>query len=95
MITFNELLERTKTKNIAVHTPTEDEAKALLAKLHKRSYAWNSGTKLTIETFYKNYEEKTAYAFERRHKIAYCSLDWYQENDYTIVEFSDIDFQEE
>jgi len=95
MITLNELLKLAETKKVAIHTTTETQATTLLEALDKKGYKWNSGTKLTIETFYKNYEEKTAYTFERRHKIAYCSLDWYQNEGYTIIEFSEIDFKEE
>ena len=95
MIKFNELLERAKSQNIAIHTTTETQATTLLEALDKKGYKWNSGHKLTIDTLYETYKENTAYTFEPRHKIAYCSLIWYQEYDYTIIEFSEIDFKEE
>lgn len=95
MITFNELLERTKTEKIVVHTPMEEQAITLLETLDKKGYKWNSGHKLTTDTLYETYKENTGYTFEPRHRIAYCSLVWYQAYDYAIIEFSDIDFQEE
>ena len=95
MITFSELLERAKSERVVVHTAAEDQATALLETLDKKGYKWNSGHKLTIDTLYETYKENTGYTFEPRHKIAYCSLIWYQEYDYVIIEFSDIDFKEE
>ena len=96
MITFNELLERTKSNDIAIHTPTEDQAKALLNELNKKGYKWNSGDKLTTMILYGDYKEDTCYyTLEPNNRICYGSLSFYQENDYTIVEFKDIDFKEE
>ena len=94
MITFTDLLEKAKTNKIAIHTTTEEQAKVLLSELDKRGYEWFGGKKLTIETFYGNYKEKTGYTFEPRHKIAYSSLDFYQNEGYTIIEFEDIEFKE-
>jgi len=95
MITFTELLERAKSEKIVVHTLTEEQAITLLSELDKKRYKWFGGEKLTTKTFYENYEEKTCYSFYSRHNIAYGLLDWCQENDYTIVEFQDINFKEE
>ena len=94
MITFNELLERAKTEKIVVHTPTEKQAKVLLKALDKKRYKWNTGTKLTTETWYKCYKEDTCYTLEPNNKICYGSFTWYQGEGYTIIEFTDIDFEE-
>ena len=40
MIKFEELLERAKTKEIAVHTNTEKQAKTLLKALDEKGYTW-------------------------------------------------------
>ena len=96
MITFTELLERAKSEKIAIHTPTEEQAQLLLSELDKRGYLWRGGNKLTDATYYEN--ENTCYDFGMSNysdKVTYESLDWYQENNYTIVDFSDIDFKEE
>ena len=95
MITFKELLERVKTEEITIHTPTEEQAKTLLKALDERGYKWLRGEKLTTETWSEYDEEDTCYNFELDKKIMYGPLDWYQENNYTIIEFSEIDFKEE
>lgn len=100
MITFTELLERAKTERIAIHTPTEEQAKELLKALDERGYVWQSGKKLTDITYYKGYKENTCYAFYNSFgrlldkKIMFAPLSWHQKNDYTIIEFTNIDFKE-
>ena len=91
MITFKELLERAKSEHIAIHTPTEAQAKALLKALDKKGYRWNN-------TRYGNHKNTTCYIFGigsySIEVVMYGSLDWYQEYGYTIIEFSEIDFAE-
>ena len=101
MITFTELLERAKTEEIAIHTPTEKQAKALLKALDEKGYEWFSGNKLTTITRYENHKENTCYDFSIGidgklvfKKVMYSSLSFYQEEGYTIIEFSDINFKE-
>ena len=102
MITFNELLERAKTEKIEVHTPTEEQAKALLTELDKKGYKWIGGDKLTTRTNYDEvYKEDTCYVFGidaygrlLNKKVMYGSLKFYQETGYTVIEFSEIDFKE-
>ena len=101
MITFKELLERAKKEQIAIHTSTEKQAVTLLKALDEKGYEWFSGNKLTTMTFYEDYKENTCYDFSigvdgdlLNKKVVYGSLVWYQENDYTIIEFSEIDFKE-
>jgi len=94
MITFTELLERAKSENIAVHTPTEEQAITLLKALDKRGYEWCRGYKLTEETHYEVYKEDTCYALEPNNTIYYSLFTWYQRHDYTIIEFGEIDFKE-
>lgn len=94
VVTFAELLERIKTEKIAVHTPTEEQAKTLLTELDKNGYTWCGGDGLTDRTRYEVKKENTCYAFNLNKRVSYCSLVWYQENDYTIIEFTDIDFKE-
>lgn len=100
MITFTELLKRAKKEQIAIHTPTEEQAKALLKALDEKGYAWCDRDKLTTETNYEDEEENTCYSFRDcdgkllDKEIMYSPLDWYQDHDYTIIEFKDIDFRE-
>ena len=100
MITFAELLKRAKSEKLAVHTPTEEQAVTLFKALDEKGYTWNSGAKLTIPR-YESFREKTCYVFSRdccgsklNKEITYGSLKVHQEHDYTIIEFSDIDFAE-
>ena len=99
MITFIELLERAKTEKIVVHTPTEKQAKELLKALDKRGYEWFSREKLTTMTLYEIYKENTCYHFSigidgvlLNKRVFYGSLGFHQKYDYTIIEFTDIDF---
>ena len=100
MITFNELLERAKSELIAIHTPTEEQAKTLLKALDENGYVWCGGDKLTTTTRYGNYKENTCYNFTPdfspilNKKIMYGSLGFYQDEGYTVIEFEDIDFAE-
>ena len=95
MITFTELLKRAKAKNIVVYTPTEKQAITLLKAVDKKGYRWASGTKPSTETYYKIYEGRTCYDFELKNQICYGSLSFYQKEGYTIIEFRNIDFEEE
>ena len=101
MIIFTELLERAKSGKIVVHTPTEEQAKALLTELDKRGYKWYSRQKLTAFTFYEDYEENICYNFGIDidgillcKQVCVSYLAFYQEHGYTIIEFADIDFKE-
>ena len=100
MITFTELLERAKSEKIAIHTPTKAQAITFLKALDKKGYVWLSGENLATETYYEDYERNTCYTFYDFHgnlldkEIVYSPLDWYQDEGYTIIEFSDIDFAE-
>jgi len=101
MITFKKLLERAKTKQIAVHTPTEEQAITLLKMLDKMGFTWCDGDKLTTKTYYGDEKENTCYSFHkfygklRAKDIMYSPLDWFQSFGYKIIEFSEIDFEEE
>jgi len=92
MITFEELLERSKSKKIAIHTSTEEQAKTLLTELDKSGYVWADGNKLTTMTNYEVYEEDACYFLEQNNTIYFCSFTWYQKGGYKIIEFSDINF---
>ena len=94
MITFTELLERAKSDEIAIHTPTEDQAKTLLTELDKSGYVWKGKYDIITMTHYEDEKENTCYALEPNNRICYSSITWYQIVSYTIIEFSDIDFKE-
>lgn len=96
-LSFSELLERSKSERIAIHTATEDQAVTLLKALDKRGYKWSGGDKLTAITRYKRYKEDTCYNFSvdndgilLNKKVMYSPLDYYQDEGYTIIEFENI-----
>ena len=98
--TFDELLERAKAKNVVVHTPTETQAISLLKELDKNGYTWCGGDKLTT-THYGSYKENTCYDFSFDtdgilvfKKVMFGTLIFYQDQGYTIIELTDIDFSE-
>jgi len=102
MITFTELLKRAKKEQIAIHTANEEQAKALLKALDEKGYTWNSGDKLTTMTYYEDEKENTCYVFSRDYlgekldkRVIYGSLEFHQENNYTVIKFKDIDFKVE
>ena len=101
MITFKKLLERAKTKSIAVHTLSKEQSITLLKMLDKMGFTWCDGDKLTTKTYYEDEKENTCYSFRKffgkllDKEIMYNSLDWFQDDGYTIIEFSEIDFEEE
>ena len=93
-ISFSELLERAKTEKIAIHTLTKKQAITLLKELDKKGFIWARGDKLTTKTNYEDEKENTCYSLLDK-EIVYSPLDWYQDWGYTIIEFSEIDFEEE
>ena len=102
MITFTELLKKAKTEKIAIHTATEAQAKKLLKALYKREYEWLGGEKLTGSTYYEYAKENTCYVFGidaygnlLNKNVVFSSLKFHQDNNYTIIEFTDIDFKVE
>ena len=94
MITFTELLERSKREKIVVHTPMKAQAITLLKALDKRGFTWLSGEKLTTKTLYEIYGKDTCYNLGSDKKVTYGSLGFNQEHGYTFIEFKDIDFGE-
>ena len=88
---FSELLERAKTEKIAIHTPTEAQAKELLKALDQKGYEWAKGVKLTSASCYEVFREDTCYNFGLDKQVWYDSFRFCQEEKYTIIEFKDID----
>ena len=99
MITFSELLERAnRGEEIAVHTPTEDQAAVLLNELDKRGFKWASGIKLTDATTHDQHSTQTCYEFnsysDSPKAIMYGPLNGYAMLGFAVIEFSEIEFKE-
>ena len=86
-------------QNIAVRTPTEAEAKELLAILHEGGYKWLFGEKSLVEqTIWNRYEDATGYFIEDE-RVSYGDMtDQVSIEDYpiiTLVEFKERYCEEE
>ena len=100
MITFNELLEKSKTENIAVHTANESQALTLLSELDKKGYVWKPDSKLTAASCYFFFGADTHYFFgitNHPHcdRVKFGTLCDAKDEGCAIIEFTDIDFKEE
>ena len=82
----------------AIHVATKDEAVKLAdmaVNTFGKRLAWS---KRDILSFWDNYENECCYRFRliKLHDgneiidCTYCSVDWYKERQYKIMEFSDI-----
>lgn len=73
------------TEKIAVHCKTEEEACAF------HSLLFNKGikTSITESTYWSKYKESTCYDIKDNAFWNYCSKKWYEDNEYTVLEFSD------
>lgn len=72
--------------NTVVHTPTEEEAKELLAILHENGYAWMIGANLIDNTYWNAYKTKTCYKIHDDKKyVSYSDNDCYEHNGDTIL----------
>lgn len=75
-----------RNEKIAVHCKTEEEAKDFCKKMHEQGMKWNGdGNSFLGETKYRTFQEKTCYSGTG----CYCPYDYYKENKYTILEWSD------
>lgn len=70
---------------IAVHCKTEDEAKDFCKKMHEHGLRWCHTDSYIERTNWHIYKEKTCYSNSGR----YCNKDYYIENDFKILEWSD------
>lgn len=73
-----------KNEKIAVHCKTEEEAKDFCRKMHERGMRWRDG-ECHLNTFWDDYKEKTCYTSCG----GYTSYNFYEKNNYTILEWSD------
>lgn len=74
-----------KNNKIAVHCKTEDEAKDFCKKMHEHGLRWCHTDSYIERTSWHICKEKTCYSNSGR----YCNKDYYIENDFKILEWSD------
>ena len=76
-----ELTERT-----AIHCPTEELANKVLGIADKMGYKWANTLSLLDHNNYHKYKEKTCY---RIVKGEYCYLEYFEQENYTIITAED------
>lgn len=74
-----------RNNKIAVHCKTEEEAKDFCNQMHAHGMKWCTGQTYLEGTKYNGFKTKTCYSNSGR----YCNKDYYIENDYKILEWSD------
>ena len=93
MITFEKLLERAKSEKIAICTTTKKQVLKLLLELDKSEFVWKRRSKVTVRICGRAiYKFFLTFGFDK--KVMFNSLKFCQDEGYTIIEFSDIDFKE-
>lgn len=78
----------------AVHCMTEDEAKTLIHNV-KTQYPTMAGSWSVDENRWDSYKENTGYTLfysgdKEATGLSYFYLDWFHENKYEVVEFSEL-----
>ncbi len=85
-MTVKEFFEN--TERLAIHCNTEGKAIALLKAFDAEGYKWCNGEKYRIyDTYWDYYKEETCYS----NKWEFCRREFYENDDYKIVEFEDIE----
>ena len=74
--------------NIVVHTPTETEAKELLAILHEHGYKWSSDAALTGVSNFHVHNGDTCYCLEPPY-VTFRPQNWFIRKGYTILTFAE------
>lgn len=79
-----------------IHTPktaiacrTQDEANSLLSMLNSQGIRWSSGDSCLDHTNWESHEERTEYNLVDGY-LKFGSIDWAEDNGYTIIYFEDI-----
>ena len=86
-LSLSELLERAKTEKLAIHTPTEAQAKTLLKAFDKMGKRWRDGSSYLEIDYFGKEKENTCYSNHRE----YCHKQWYEEHGYAIYDYSEVD----
>lgn len=77
-------------EQIAVHCSSEEEAEKLMYLFQEKGYHWWDGEPATAHTYWTE-KDQTCYDVEDEDgEIGNCRLDWYLENEYTVIEFADL-----
>lgn len=79
---------------MVIHCKTEDEAKELFKHLDSLGYKWNctrcDNSLNEKSTLFETCGDKMCYEIKTNNTILYSDYDFYEEEGYTITEFSDL-----
>ena len=79
---------------MVIHCKTEDEAKELFEHLDSLGYKWNctrcDNSLNEKSTLFETCGDKMCYEIKTNNTILYSDYDFYEEEGYTITEFSDL-----
>lgn len=84
MKNFNWEQFKNKTNKIAVHCKTREEAEDFCREMHKHNMKWRDGESYLDEINWSRYVISTCYD-----NGGYSAIDFYKNNNYTILEWSD------
>lgn len=85
-MTIKEFFE--SNEKLVIHCDTEEKAITLLKAFDKAGYRWSNYEKYIEANYWKVYEYNTCYSNEKR----YADIKFYQNYNYKILEFKDIEF---
>lgn len=74
-------------EKLAIHCDTKEQADRLLEEFDKLGYKWKSGFRYIYFEQWDTYNKRTCFD----NKNHYGPIDFYEANNYTILEFKDID----
>ena len=74
-----------KNNNVAVHCKTEEEANDFCKQMNQYGLRWSTSDSYLKYNYYKAYGPKTCYSNQGE----FCSLDYFENNNYRIFEWSD------
>lgn len=84
-VEFDWELFKDKSKKIAVHCKTKEEAKDFCRQMHEHGMTWCTGESYLDITHWDYYAEDTCYDGDG----AFSDCEWYKKEKYTILEWSD------
>lgn len=74
-----------KNNNVAVHCKTEEEANDFCKQMNQYGLRWSTSDSYLKYNYYEAYGPKTCYSNQGE----FCSLDYFEYNNYRIFEWSD------
>lgn len=77
------------TSNMVIHCPTKEMAKFLLRRMYERGIRWFGGESM-FDHHWEIYGDQTCYRVNPDKRLAYANVEYYDEENFVITEFSDL-----